>query len=174
MTNDTLFYTESTRIQNNSAACDDTLNDDEITIVSNQNYNNNQQQPQQQHQQTRLEAESSRTSSIRRPGGGHSQKRSRQSVDLDEPPQVVGDDQSSNLIACLNDLEVDGPPVRVILAPTEFKLDEFVCYKADLQANFERLQSAIHSHYEKVSRASKSLESDDLPDTESKYLEIRI
>lgn len=78
-------------------------------------------------------------------------------VDL-ENTAVDLEDQGNDLIACLNDLEVGGPLVRVILVPSEFNMNDFVCLKADLQASFDRLQTAMNTHYEKISNASKSLE----------------
>jgi hypothetical protein len=95
---------------------------------------------------------------------------SRRASDFEEPLVVVSEspcvaaldaDQSNDLIACLNDLEVGGPPIRVFLVASELNMNEFVCLKADLHASFERLQAAMNLHYEKISRASKSLEKDD-------------
>lgn len=172
---------ESTRIQ--SKTYNDPLDDNEMTLVS---------MAQQQQNNINNAIESSSTSTVTTTttaitvGGGRrsSLKRSRQISDLDEPPQVIlnndddhrhsdDPDQSSNLIACLNDLEVGGPRVRVLLAPHHFNMGEFVCYKAELQASFERLQNAMNIHYEKISRASKSLESD-VPPAPSAQIESKL
>lgn len=56
-----------------------------------------------------------------------------------------------------NDIQV-GTNVKVRILPTTLTLIDFVCQRLDLLKSYDKLQSSMNEHYEKLKNASRSLE----------------